>query len=212
MVKEPCRAGQDAALMAADLGTDRRWWLGFQDIRPRALISRRVQDPRWQVVLAVAPDRAGLLQPAFWPAHLPRWPQGRRELGDRMGRMLRRVRCGPVCVMTPGAEYLRRASARLAERFAAWLGTHVRCSGPHPDGGLGWSGLKTRPPLSRRALFWKKLRGRREQRHALTIMSPRCPITRIICKGRELRDVDCNPTICPLDASGPVARCYLVKH
>tara|TARA_R110000850_G_scaffold180669_2_gene306178 strand:+ start:297 stop:893 length:597 start_codon:yes stop_codon:yes gene_type:complete len=139
MVKEP-RPGRVKTRLGRDLGmTAAAWWFRHQS---RALI-RRVQDPRWQVVLAVAPDKAGL-NSRVWPAHLPRWPQGRGDLGDRMGRMLRAAAPGPVCVI--GADIPGIRPAHIAEAFRA-LGNHDAVFGPAPDGGYWLVGLKRARPV-----------------------------------------------------------------
>lgn len=139
MVKEP-RPGRVKTRLGRDLGmTAAAWWFRHQS---RALI-RRVQDPRWQVVLAVAPDKAGL-NSRVWPAHLPRWPQGRGDLGDRMGRMLRAAAPGPVCVI--GADIPGIRPAHIAEAFRT-LGNHDAVFGPAPDGGYWLVGLKRARPV-----------------------------------------------------------------
>lgn len=139
MVKEP-RPGRVKTRLGRDLGmTAAAWWFRHQS---RALI-RRVQDPRWQVVLAVAPDQAGL-NSRVWPAHLPRWPQGRGDLGDRMGRMLRAAAPGPVCVI--GADIPGIRPAHIAEAFRT-LGNHDAVFGPAPDGGYWLVGLKRARPV-----------------------------------------------------------------
>ena len=102
-----------------------------------------MQDPRWQVVLAVAPDKADL-NSRVWPAHLPRWPQGRGDLGDRMGRMLRAAAPGPVCVI--GADIPGIRPAHIAEAFRT-LGNHDAVFGPAPDGGYWLVGLKRARPV-----------------------------------------------------------------
>jgi len=139
MVKEP-RAGRVKTRLGRDLGmTAAAWWFRHQS---RALI-RRVQDPRWQVVLAVAPDKAGL-NSRVWPAHLPRWPQGRGDLGDRMGRMLRAAAPGPVCVI--GADIPGIRPVHIADAFRT-LGNHDAVFGPAPDGGYWLVGLKRARPV-----------------------------------------------------------------
>ena len=51
-------------------------------------VLRRLRDPRWRLVLAVAPDREGMIS-RVWPTDLPRIPQRQGGLGVRMGRLLR---------------------------------------------------------------------------------------------------------------------------
>ena len=177
MVKEPLpglvktRLGRDLGMTAA------AWWFRHQT---RALI-RRVQDPRWQVVLAVAPDRAGLSS-RVWPAHLPRWPQGRGDLGDRMGRMLRSAPAGPVCVI--GADIPGVTAARVADAFCA-LGSHDAVFGPAPDGGYWLVGLKRARPVPPR--LFENVRWSTE--HALADTVATLPDHRI-AQVATLRDVD----------------------
>lgn len=121
------RLGRDIGMVAAA-----RW---FRHQVRRLL--RRISDPRWDVILAVAPDVAGL-QTRVWPRHFTRWPQGRGNLGDRMLRMMRRAG-GPVCVI--GADVPGITRARVAEAFRA-LGDHDAVFGPAPDGGYWLIGAK----------------------------------------------------------------------
>ena len=69
MVKEP-RPGRVKTRLGRNIGmTAAAWWFRHQTAR----LLRRLRDPRWQIVLAVAPDRAGLadavdrLRRADWP-------------------------------------------------------------------------------------------------------------------------------------------------
>ena len=139
MVKEP-RPGRVKTRLGRDLGmTAAAWWFRLQS---RALL-RRVQDPRWQLVLAVAPDRAGMTS-RVWPAHLTRWPQGRGNLGDRMGRMLRGAPPGPVCVI--GADIPGITAAHIANAFNA-LRANDAVFGPAHDSGYWLIGLKRSRPI-----------------------------------------------------------------
>ncbi len=127
MVKEPrpgrvkTRLGRDISMVGA------AWWFRHQT---RSLI-RRLRDPRWQIVLAVSPDREGLTS-RVWPEDLPRAAQGRGDLGDRMGRMLRGMPVGPVCLI--GADIPGITRAHIARAFKA-LGSSQMTFGPAPDGG-----------------------------------------------------------------------------
>ncbi|GGX38631.1 hypothetical protein GCM10007385_01850 [Tateyamaria omphalii] len=131
------RLGRDIGMVAA------AWWFRHQ---VRALL-RRIEDPRWRVVLAVAPDREGLLS-RVWPSRFGRWPQGGGNLGDRMIRMMRRAG-GPVCVI--GADIPGIDRKRISEAFAA-LGNHDAVFGPAPDGGYWLIGVKTGSKLRKPAL------------------------------------------------------------
>lgn len=134
MVKEPrpgrvkTRLGRDIGMVAA------AWWFRHQVAR----LLRRVEDPRWQVVVAVAPDHAGL-KSRIWPEHLPRVAQGPGDLGDRMGRLLRGMPPGPVCII--GADVPGVTAAHIARAFAT-LGQHDAVFGPALDGGYWLVGLK----------------------------------------------------------------------
>lgn len=127
MIKEPhpgrvkTRLGRDIGMVGA------AWWFRHQT---RSLI-RRLRDPRWQTVLAVSPDAEGLTS-RVWPADLPRAPQGCGDLGDRMGRMLRGMPKGPVCLI--GADIPGISRSHIAGAFDA-LGRSQMVFGPAPDGG-----------------------------------------------------------------------------
>ena len=138
MVKEP-RPGRVKTRLGRDIGlTNAAWWFRHQT---KALL-RHVQDPRWQVVLAVAPDREGL-QSRIWPAHLPRWAQGPGDLGARMGRALASALPGPACVI--GADIPGIRAHHIASAFDA-LGRNDAVFGPAPDGGYWLVGLKRNRP------------------------------------------------------------------
>lgn len=176
MVKEP-RPGRVKTRLGRDIGmVGAAWWFRHQT---RALLCR-IEDPRWQVVLAVAPDVEGL-QSRIWPAHLPRWPQGRGNLGDRMARMLRAAP-GPACVI--GADIPGINRKELARAFAA-LGNHDAVFGPAPDGGYWLVGLKhprRAPPSLFDAVRWSGP-------HALADSRATLPGYRI-AEVSNLRDVD----------------------
>ncbi len=148
MVKVP-RAGRVKTRLGRDIGlVPAAWWFRHQVAR----LLRRIKDPRWDVVLAVAPDAEGLTSRCF-PAHMTRWPQGRGNLGDRMLRAMRRAG-GPVCVI--GADVPGITRARVAEGFAA-LGHHDAVFGPAPDGGFWLVGAKlgsTMRPLLLDGVRW----------------------------------------------------------
>lgn len=134
MVKEP-RPGRVKTRLGRDLGlVNAAWWFRHQS----AALLRRIEDPRWQVVLAVAPDREGLSS-RVWPAHLPRWPQGRGDLGDRMSRMMRLALPGPVCVI--GADIPGINRDRVWRAFQA-LGQSDAVFGPAMDGGYWLVGMR----------------------------------------------------------------------
>jgi rSAM/selenodomain-associated transferase 1 len=140
MLKVP-RPGRVKTRLGSEIGmVDAAWWFRHQVTR----LLRRLDDPRWSMVLAVAPDREGLNSPV-WPAHLERMPQGGGDLGARMARVMRLRPPGPVCIIggdIPGIE-----KSHVLRAFRA-LGDHDAVFGPAPDGGYWLTGLKrmTKPP------------------------------------------------------------------
>lgn len=134
MLKEP-HPGRVKTRLGRSIGmTAAAWWFRHQT---RALL-RRLEDPRWDLVLAVAPDHEGI-QSRVWPEHLPRIPQGAGDLGDRMARVLRSMPPGPVCIV--GADIPGIGPNQVARAFAA-LGRSDAVFGPAPDGGYWLIGMK----------------------------------------------------------------------
>lgn len=134
MVKEP-RPGRVKTRLGREIGMiDAAWWFRRQT---RVLI-RRLHDPRWDLVLAVAPDAEGLTS-RVWPPGLPRVPQGGGDLGHRMGRVLRSLPPGPVLIC--GADIPGMDRPAIAAGFAA-LGRAPAVLGPAPDGGYWCVGLR----------------------------------------------------------------------
>ncbi|WP_172298585.1 TIGR04282 family arsenosugar biosynthesis glycosyltransferase [Pseudoruegeria sp. HB172150] len=134
MVKEPrpgrvkTRLGRGIGMVAA------AWWFRRQSLS----LIRRLQDPRWRLVLAVSPDAEGMAS-RVWPAHLPRVPQGAGDLGDRMARLLRSMPPGPVAVI--GADIPGITTAHIAGAFRL-IQRHDAVFGPAEDGGYWLVGLK----------------------------------------------------------------------
>lgn len=142
MLKEP-HPGRVKTRLGRALGkTGAAWWFRHQT----AGLLRRLDDPRWDLVLAVSPDVEGL-QSRVWPAHLRRVAQGRGDLGDRMGRLMRRLPRGPVCII--GGDIPGVAPDHIWRAFRA-LGAHDAVFGPAPDGGYWLVGLKriSPPPVT----------------------------------------------------------------
>ena len=177
MLKAP-RAGRVKTRLGRDIGViPATWWFRHQTRR----LLRGLRDPRWRVLLAVAPDRD--TNAAFWPADLPRIPQGRGDLGQRMARAMGHVPQAPVCVI--GADVPGITRARIAEAFAT-LGRADAVFGPAPDGGFWLVGLR-RGGLARAGLFgpvrWSTPHALADSRAALA------PRLRIALTA-ELADVD----------------------
>ena len=134
MVKEP-RPGRVKTRLGAGIGmVAAAWWFRRQS---GALIRRLSRDRRWETWIAVAPDREGAMS-RVWPPGLRRWPQGRGDLGDRMGRIFNRFPPGPVVVI--GADIPGVSNADIAAAFDA-LGRRDAVIGPADDGGYWLIGL-----------------------------------------------------------------------
>lgn len=134
MLKEP-RPGRVKTRLGRDIGmVGAAWWFRHQST---ALI-RRLRDPRWQMVLSVTPDRAGMLS-RCWPGDLARMAQGRGDIGQRMAHALRRIPLGRVCLV--GADIPDLSRAHVARAFAA-LGNSDMVFGPAVDGGFWLVGAR----------------------------------------------------------------------
>ena len=134
MLKEP-RPGRVKTRLGRDIGmVDAAWWFRHQSRR----LIRRLRDPRWQIVLAVAPDIQGMAS-RCWPHDLERIAQGRGDIGQRMARALRRMPVGRVCLV--GADIPGLYRTHVARAFAG-LGSGDVVFGPAVDGGFWLVGVK----------------------------------------------------------------------
>lgn len=144
MLKEP-RPGRVKTRLGQDIGMiDAAWWFRHQVND----VLKRLEDPRWDLVLAVSPDHTALTS-RLWPAHLERIPQGNGDLGHRMARIMKTRRPGPVCIIGGDIPDVRKTHIQKA--FIA-LGNHAAVFGPAPDGGYWLIGLK-RVSATPRSLF-----------------------------------------------------------
>ena len=138
MVKEPV-AGRVKTRLGRGIGMPAAaWWFRHQTRR----LIRRLRDPRWQINLAVSPDKQGLTS-HFWPADVPRYPQGNGNLGARMKRVFDTMPPGPVLII--GADIPGIRKAHVAGAFRE-LGAHEAVIGPAQDGGYWLIGLKRQRP------------------------------------------------------------------
>ncbi|MGX9352291.1 TIGR04282 family arsenosugar biosynthesis glycosyltransferase [Shimia sp. W99] len=134
MVKEP-RPGRVKTRLGRDIGMGAAaHWFRLQSLS----LLHRLHDPRWEIILAVAPDREGLTS-RVWPAQFRRARQGRGDLGARMKRQLCHGLPGPTLVI--GADIPGIRKHHIAEAFRA-LGDHDAVFGPAMDGGYWLVGLK----------------------------------------------------------------------
>ncbi len=176
MVKEP-RPGRVKTRLGADIGmTAAAWWFRHQTCS----LLRRLRDPRWELVIAVSPDREGLIS-RVWPAHLRRVPQGAGDLGDRMARLLRSFP-GPSLII--GADIPKVQAHHIAEAFRA-LGSYQSVLGPAPDGGYWCIGLR-HPRHASPAILTNV---RWSTKHALVDTKSTLPMP--MAYVATLRDVDC---------------------
>jgi glycosyltransferase A (GT-A) superfamily protein (DUF2064 family) len=153
------------------------WWYRHQCAR----LLRRLRDPRWRILLAVAPDREAASR--LWPGTLPRVAQGHGDLGRRMLRLLQLPPRGPVCLI--GSDIPGVTPAHIAHAFAL-LGNHDAVFAPAMDGGFWLVGAK-HPNRLPRDLF----RGARwSSEHALADSLATLRGRRVALADR-LRDVDC---------------------
>lgn len=190
MLKEP-HPGRVKTRLGRDIGmVPAAWWFRHQS---HALI-RRVPHPKWTTVLAVSPDAEGLTS-RVWPPHLPRTPQGGGNLGDRMGRLLRRFQHSDTCII--GADIPGIGISQLGRAFGA-LGRSDAVFGPAPDGGYWLIGVKACQPVPPR--LFAGVRWSTE--HALVDTIATMPHMRTGFVD-ELRDVD---SIADLRMTTPDAR------
>lgn len=134
MVKEP-HPGRVKTRLGREIGmVDAAWWFRHQTAR----LLRRLDDPRWRLIIAVSPDREGMTS-RFWPGHLPRVLQGRGDLGERMGRVFRVLPPGPILIV--GADVPGITPGHIERAFRS-LGAADAVLGPAPDGGYWLIGLK----------------------------------------------------------------------
>jgi rSAM/selenodomain-associated transferase 1 len=138
----------------------------------RRLLRELGRDRRWRTELAVTPDRV------CWPAGLPMRPQGRGDLGARMGRALARHRRAVLV----GCDIPGLGRTDIAAAFRA-LGRAQAVFGPAEDGGYWLVGLgPRRPPAPFAGVRWSS-------EHALADTLANCRGYRVALL-RRLRDVD----------------------
>ena len=136
MARAP-RLGAVKRRLARDLGALAA--LRFYRQSLRGLLRDLSGDSRWQVVLALTPDRAARQACEGVRAV----PQGRGDLGARMGRFLRELPPGPVVIV--GTDIPGLGRPQVARALDA-LGAHDWVLGPSGDGGYWLIGAKRLRP------------------------------------------------------------------
>lgn len=161
MLKEP-RPGRVKTRLGKDLGfVEAAHWY-----RRQALSTlRKLEDARWQTVLAVAPDNEGLMS-RVWPSHLGRLPQGNGDLGRRMAQLFKKSAAYKTCIIGSDIPSLEKRDIR---HCFAGLGSKDATIGPAPDGGYWLIGL--RHPGTMPASFLKGVRWSTEHARADTLAS-----------------------------------------
>lgn len=175
MARTP-RLGAVKRRLARDVGALAAWRFYRHGL---AALARRLRGGgRWRCWLAVTPDGA-LRGP--WP---PAWqviPQGRGDLGARMGRLFQDLPPGPVVIV--GSDIPDLGPVHIARAFAL-LGDHDWVFGPAVDGGYWLIGARRRP--ARRDPFADV---RWSSPHTLADTVVNLLAARVACL-EELQDVD----------------------
>lgn len=149
IVKEP-RPGRVKTQLGSDIGmVHAAWWYRHNVAR----LLRRLHSPKWDLVLAVSPDREGLAS-RVWPSHVSRVAQGPGDLGARMARLLNTFAPAPTCIV--GSDIPQVEASHVRACFAA-LGSHSGVLAPSNDGGYWLVGLRNHrpaPPSFMRHVRW----------------------------------------------------------
>ncbi len=188
MVKAP-QAGRVKTRLAREVGVVSA--TSFYRHASSAVVGRLGSDPRWQTLLAIAPDTA--TKARYWPAPIPRRPQGQGDLGRRMQTLFDRLPPGPVVIIGSDCPSIRPDD--IAAAFSA-LGRADAVLGPAPDGGY-WLVGEWRSPKSLPA--FAGVRWSSERTLADTVANF---ATRRVAFVRELSDVDTAADLARLNGKG----------
>jgi uncharacterized protein len=115
----------------------------FERLMIARLLRRLASDRRWDLRIAVTPDR-GRRHAQHWRRGIGVFPQGGGDLGQRMRRALTTPRPGPVVLI--GGDIPALGVGHVAAAFRL-LGTHDLVFGPAADGGFWLVGARRRPCL-----------------------------------------------------------------
>ncbi len=135
------RCGVGKRRLARDVGDGAA--LRFERAMLGLLVRRLGRDRRWQLHLAVTPDRARR-RARLWPLGVAVAAQGGGDLGHRMRRAL--ARCPPGPAVLVGSDIPALAPDHIAEAFRL-LGRHDVVFGPAADGGFWLVGARRSPRL-----------------------------------------------------------------
>ena len=130
------RLGTVKRRLAADIGALAAW--RFYRETGNSVVRALVRDARWQTWVAVTPDTF-VHRGRFWPEGAARLPQGDGDLGQRMGRALRRFAGEPAVIV--GSDLPENRTTHIADAFAA-LGDSDAVLGPSGDGGYWLVGAR----------------------------------------------------------------------
>lgn len=188
MVKAP-QAGRVKTRLAREIGVVGA--TSFYRHASSAVVGRLGADPRWQTVLAIAPDTAARAR--YWPAPLARRAQGNGDLGRRMQALFDRLPPGPVIIIGSDCPAVRPDD--IASAFRA-LGGADAVLGPAPDGGY-WLVGEWRSPKALPAFTGVRWSSERTLADTVANFS-----ARRVAFVRELPDVDTAADLSRLNGKG----------
>ncbi|MDE0942421.1 MAG: TIGR04282 family arsenosugar biosynthesis glycosyltransferase [Alphaproteobacteria bacterium] len=173
-VKAP-RLGAVKTRLGKTIGAFAAW--RFYNGMLATLWQRLGYDRRWRTVAAVSPDQ-GFTR---WPRRIPRQPQGRGDLGQRMARAMG-AHAGPVVLV--GGDIPDLSPKHVAQAMKALRRADV-VFGPAADGGFWLVGL--RRSQGARQLFKN---ARWSSPHALADCLSNLPGTARVVMLETLSDID----------------------
>jgi rSAM/selenodomain-associated transferase 1 len=133
--------GRGKRRLARDIGDVAA--LRFERAMLAMLLRRLGRDARWQLRLAVTPDRTRY-RARLWPSGVVVTGQGGGDLGERMRRAL--ALCPPGPAMLVGSDIPGLVRRHIADAFRR-LGEHDLVFGPADDGGFWLVGARRCPRL-----------------------------------------------------------------
>lgn len=107
-------------------------------IETTGTVIRRLQNPKWDLCVAITPDSGGGIS-SFWPTAPTVFSQGQGDLGARMERAMMRFENRPAVIV--GSDIPDLDGGHVAAAFDA-LGQHEYVFGPADDGGYWLVGAR----------------------------------------------------------------------